>query len=498
MDEQIHAPAGPPAKKARLINGYENGFEPTPMDVDDDPNQNQDQNQNQNHHQTGDENPYPSPEQLPSPVAITAGPSEGTQVERVQDLSRDTTFLELSNDPSSTSTVLLQCEFNPQDPTILAAAGTDALARMWTLSCTDPDSADSDAGKPIFAPHRNLLDDNVSPASITVTGVSWSPDGATIAVASEPTDDGTAKVEFWTRHGESVVAFNQFDSPIICHRWNPTSTLCLVLSPIDNQRSTSITVMNPNMGTSIQYTLHNHCLINQPLEAAWTNGEEFVLCGGDVIQNCKLENGAITLGQKLETRQGDSLSKVTYDSRSRMIAAASDSGTIHVCLCCRASKTLTDIMQIWDNEGEHRSLNAHQGTITSLVWQPLTVSSDPTDETERLVVSSGEDGAISIWDTRSTATKPKCSMTMNSGVVAMAFTFDGVYLAGATNQNVFIWKVSDVNNPVATWTRGDNAGWRTPQSSDSSVDEDQFSMCWDALGQKLAYGVNSRVSSTHP
>ena len=84
-------------------------------------------------------------------------------------------------------------------------------------------------------------------------------------------------------------------------------------------------------------------------------------------------------------------------------------------------------------------------------------------------------------------------MTMGSAVMAMAFSPDGAFIAGGTNQHVFIWRVDDVNLPRATWTRGDEAGWRTPQSHDSSPEEDQFSLCWDAQGQKLAYGVNSRV-----
>lgn len=470
--EQSQIQSGPPAKKARLSNGYESEFEPTPMDVDDD------QNQNQNQAQNGDENAYPSPEQLPSPVVATTGPSEGTQVEKVNDLSTDTNFLELAIDPSSNGTVLLQCEFHPQDPTILAAAGTDALARMWRLSRTMQESGSESPGKPIFVSHNNLLDDNISPASTTVTGVSWSSDGFSIAVASEPTDDSTAKVEFWTSDGKSFASFNQFDSPIICLRWNPNSTACLTLSPINEGRSTSITVMSPTMGTSAQISLPHHSLVDQSLDVAWTTNEEFFLCGGDILQGFKLADGVITADQKLETRDSDALSKVTYDWRSRMIATTSDSGTI----------------DIWDHLGQHRSLNAHQGLITSLIWQPMPSPFSLSDGAERLLASAGEDGAISIWNARSPASKPKYSMTMNSGVVAMAFTPDGAFLAGATNQNVFIWKTDDVNTPCATWTRGDDAGWRTPQSTDSSPDEDQFSLGWDAHGQKLAYGVNSRLA----
>jgi len=86
---------------------------------------------------------------------------------------------------------------------------------------------------------------------------------------------------------------------------------------------------------------------------------------------------------------------------------------------------------------------------------------------------------------------------MGSAVVALAFTPDGAFIAGGTNERILIWKADDVNLPRATWTRGDELGWRTPQSHDSGSDEqqeDQFSLCWDADGQKLAYGVNSRLA----
>jgi len=143
--------------------------------------------------------------------------------------------------------------------------------------------------------------------------------------------------------------------------------------------------------------------------------------------------------------------------------------------------------------GQCRSFIAHQGLITSLAWQPMQFPSALGEDSERLLASSGEDGAISIWNARSSETKSKCSMTMGSAVVALSFTPDGAFIAGATNEQIFIWKVGDVNLPRATWVRGDETGWRTPQSHDSSQEEDQFSLCWDASGQKLAFGVNSRV-----
>lgn len=84
-------------------------------------------------------------------------------------------------------------------------------------------------------------------------------------------------------------------------------------------------------------------------------------------------------------------------------------------------------------------------------------------------------------------------MTMGSAVVALAFTPDGAFIAGATVEKIWIWKVDDVHIPRAAWIRGSETGWQTPRSHDSAVDEDQHCLCWDADGQKLAYGVNSQV-----
>ena len=86
-------------------------------------------------------------------------------------------------------------------------------------------------------------------------------------------------------------------------------------------------------------------------------------------------------------------------------------------------------------------------------------------------------------------------MTMGSAVVGLAFTPDGAFIAGATFEKIWIWKVDDVHVPRATWVRGPEAGWQTPRSHDSTTEEmnDQHCLCWDADGQKLAYGVNSQV-----
>lgn len=326
--EPSQAANGPASKKIRLSNGtaHENGFDNSSnlMDIDRDDEQN------------GDENAYPSPEQAPSPMPmiITDGPNQGTQVEKVHDLAGETTFLDLSDDPArNANTVLLQCEFNPQDPTFLAAAGTDALARMWTLSHVAPDSGSvpvpESPGKPKFAPHVNLLDESM-PLTTTTTGLSWSSDGATIAVSSEPNDDGVAKVEFWHTDGRQFASYNNFESPIICLKWNFENTACLAISPGNDNTITVITVMFPGGATHRQYSIPTHSLRIQVLEAAWTQNDVFVLSGGDMLKAYQCSEEEISPVKKFETREGHALSKVVFDERSRLLATASDTGNIDV------------------------------------------------------------------------------------------------------------------------------------------------------------------------
>lgn len=116
------------------------------------------------------------------------------------------------------------------------------------------------------------------------------------------------------------------------------------------------------------------------------------------------------------------------------------------------------------------------------------------ETSERLLASSSEDGAISIWNARSLEPKQKCSMTIgSSSVLALSFTPDGAFIAGATSDRVLIWKVEDTHLPRARWDRPTGNGCQTPQSSDSIPDEDEHVLSWDAHGQKLAYGCSSVV-----
>ncbi|KAI9644122.1 hypothetical protein NHQ30_007475 [Ciborinia camelliae] len=485
--------SGPPGKKPRLTNGYENGSSngisngsghgignyydsaSTPMEIDVD--------------QNGDGHAYPSPEQLPSPIIVTNGPEKGTQMDKVSELNAETIYLDLLDDNPSKSTMILHCEWNPRIPKILAAAGTDALARMWDLSRTVIDQtngthnfpqASSMNGNVSFPPCTNLLEP-LAPPMTYINALTWASDGSYILIASEQLE-GSSTVAVWSVKGQLLHTSAPLEAPIICLKWNFSNTLFLSISTMtiegSDVKGAVFTITSVTDFRTIQHILPQHNLADHPLEAVWTSDEDFIVCGGDVLMAFRITDGVVTFERKFETREDHQLSKITFDWSSKLLATGSETGVI----------------DIWDEQGHSRSFNAHTGLITSLIWQPLQPPNTVNETSERLLASSSEDGAISIWNARSSEPKQKCSMTIgSSSVLALSFTPDGAFIAGGTSDRVLIWKVEDTHLPRASWNRPSGNGWQTPQSSDSIPDEDEHVLSWDVHGQKLAYGCNSMV-----
>ncbi|KAJ9141918.1 WD repeat protein [Pleurostoma richardsiae] len=472
---------GSPAKRQRLLsNGYENGADAasTPMEID----QQQQQHTDNNH-------AYPSPlegERVPTPIPRTDGPEQGTQVDKVDELAPETIFLRLGADESSASAfptadetapsrtsqnpIILHCQWNPQDPSSLAAAGTDALARVWKLaSGANAEPVDSHV-KDVSRPYDDLVEDDV-PAESMITALAWNGEGNAIAVAVQ--FDNKARISIWFADGTPSHRFDVAEPPVIKLRWNPNSMSILAIAP--DKKGTVVTVFSSAMANSVSYFLPEHDLHSDPLDAAWVSESEFLVCGGDLLLWLRCTEDSIALFRKFETRQDDSLTEVHFDRHSKLVATASDKGVI----------------DLWNEAGERRSISAHIGAITALMWQPFQPAA-PVDE--RLLASGGEDGAISIWNARLPDSKPKCSMTMDLPVVALSFTPDGAFIAGATTDRILIWKIGDHAIPRASWSRMPHPGWLSPRMNGDAEEEDTHCLCWDATGQKLAYAANSRLA----
>ncbi|AEO61748.1 hypothetical protein MYCTH_84911 [Thermothelomyces thermophilus ATCC 42464] len=458
---------GSPAKRQRLSNGYENGADSatTPMEID--------QPAENNH-------AYPSPlegEQAESPLLRTEGPSRGTQVEKVRDLTQDTVFLRLSPGEcpdGSENPIVLLCEWNPRDPTLLATAGTDALARIWTLPCGSAPDADPGHVDPAGRPFLSIVEDDL-PKNAAVSAMAWSSNGELIALGTEL--GSKSRVSVCSADGTSLQRFDGLDTPITNLCWSPNSNFLLAISPdvskgVDNA-GTLIHISSPSMVNSLSHVL-DHDLRSDSLDATWISETEFLLCGGNLLVSFRCTEQGIVQGREFQTGKDERFSLVEFDWRSNLVATASDKGYI----------------DIWDESGKRRSIPAHDGGVTSLKWQPL--QGEPAED-ERLLVSGGEDGAILIWNVRSAENKPKYSITMPPPLAVnnLSMSPDGALIAVATHDRILVWKIGDHMLPKASWVP--QSGWQSP-SSGSDTEDAIPCLGWDCEGKRLVYGLENRLA----
>lgn len=302
------------------------------------------------HQQIQDNHAYPSPqegEQVSTPILHTEGPEQATQVDKVEELLPDTTFIRLgdarnsndaaavttdANDSSVNAPILLQCEWNPKDPSVLAAAGTDALARVWTV----PRHAATD-GEPgpdnVFSQGLALLDPD-TPASSTVTALAWTSDGTTLALAIDL--GKKAAINILSSDGTLLQSMEPSEPPIVKLAWNPSNTALLSISP--DKGGALVTVYyaaagkSDNADSSLSYFIPDHDILGALtlIDATWTSDSEFLLSGGDMLVSLYCSDSAIVENRKFETRKDDSFTQVLFDWRSKLAATSSDKGVLDV------------------------------------------------------------------------------------------------------------------------------------------------------------------------
>lgn len=324
-DRQTNAQAavnGSPTKRARLSNGCENGVDATtPMEID----HAQQQPEPTNH-------AYPSPfegEQAETPAPRTEGPEQATQVEKVSELATETTFISLmeedlspDNASARASPILLNCEWSPRDAPLLAAVGTDALARVWNVSrVTAADPVPSHVNGSIVG---NLVPAD-TPSTALFTNIAWNRDGTAIAVASQNGQPSQTRVSIWDSACNYINSFILPESPLLKLKWNPFLPMILTISPEGG--STLVSVYHTISGSTVSHMLN---LTSDLLDAAWVNEWEFLVCSGDLLKCLKTTEYGIIESKTFSTRPDDSFTQVLYDQRSNLAATASEGGMIDV------------------------------------------------------------------------------------------------------------------------------------------------------------------------
>jgi hypothetical protein len=100
-------------------------------------------------------------------------------------------------------------------------------------------------------------------------------------------------------------------------------------------------------------------------------------------------------------------------------------------------------------------------------------------------------------------------MGLSSPVMAMSYSPDGFYVAGASYDQIKIWKAESGVQPIAHWD-GQSSDWHgtTLKLRDQDANGDirntsdgqlefvaDHSLNWDADSKKLAFGLGNQVST---
>ena len=432
----------------------------------------------------------------PEPVrTLTNGQSTGMQSETSLDLPSQSVLT-----LSSPSQLVMHLAWNPQHPTLLAAAG-EALCRIWQI----PKPASPSE------PYRDIL-----PAvdeSLAST-MAWTPNGEVLAVATRnaQSSDWVGAVSLWTRDGKAIEELPATQEMVIMLRWNATGTRLLGITS-SGERSSSVIVWDVSSSQT-----HAPCQIDGELrDAAWIDDVRFVVCGRGIVATSYYPSPTTVA---LDVHRDESISSKTWTHVRHEPSTGST-------FCVAEDESLIARLGTQPANGEVTfRRDAHTDQITALELQPHSNTNPLSPRgTGRLLATTSLDGATKIWSTPTLNLLNVLSLSAITPSTCLNFTPDGRFLATANHNRILIWNPAEQGPPKAMWKgelgKSESGGTGNKKTAllangnvlaahndhpapdrDSAVgdvaEEDGAPSCslsWDMEGRKLALGVNNQVRS---
>ena len=418
---------------------------------------------------------------------LTNGESVGVQSDKVQELGPETSLLSVPDKN------VMHTAWNPRDPQILATGG-EALCRIWTVSTKTSGNGMTPASSGNTTQEQqqqqqNYVDTLDPSDNSMVTTMAWSPDGEVLAVATRSdTADWIGRVSLWDKYGKSLDELPTAQDMILKFCWNPAGTHLLGIT--STGRGGSALVVWDSSSSDVMPPFQLDDVVT---DAAWTDDQNFTICGHNIIVNMCLDSqGIVALHTRNEQEKFHNWTHIRFDPASHTTAIVAEDSAV---------------LGIIDDSGSLRITSAHAAEITALAYQPLLNPSSYSSSSPRLLATSSVDGTIKLWDANQPFTTVHVlNLGHNTPPMAIGFTPDGYLVAAASWNRVLIW-IADIGGmPKASW-KGEGK-WQSLAvngiDQDSGIGEEEegptHSLSWDADGRKLAYGLGSQVSieGIHP
>lgn len=416
-------------------------------------------------------------------MILTNGPSVGVQSDKVTELGPETSVLSV---PQGN---VLHTAWSPTDPLLLAVGG-DALCRIWTVT----KSLDAPHGRP--NPNHHYIDILEHGDESSVTAMSWSPDGETLAVATRSdSTDQAGEVSLWSKEGKSIDTLLTTQNMLIAFRWNPSGTRLLGITSYGNGLS-ALTVWD----ILSSQALPPFQLVQVATDAAWYDDHRFLVCGHSLVAECIIDpQNILSFHSHMipEDHRNRNWTYVRYDASTQTAAIAAEDSAMLATL---------------SSNGQFHATIAHSAEITDVTFEPLLDPSSYLPTSPRRLVTSSLDGNIRVWDITRLSMLHSLDFGHSNPPMAIRFTPDGYLLAAANGNRVLYWNAQTGGMPKAVWhgdpaptlpetgfeSRGEDRNGGVFMDGDSGIGEEEegstHSLSWDANGARLAYGMGSQVN----
>ncbi len=207
--------------------------------------------------------------------------------------------------------------WHPKDPSQLAIAGSDALARIYRFDWSPTDQMNA------------ARVDTIEDASMlwVVSALAWHPSGKGLAIAaSSPTGMVPTQVTSWDEMGRKMCTYPMGDNVVLSLQWMPSGRALLAASPHPTDvNSSEIIIWEAQTGMIVRELV----LPRTVVYAAWLDERRFFLgCTTSLVLFSF--DGRYQMLWEEGTSDGETIELMRVDPVTRQLATATYGGMLEV------------------------------------------------------------------------------------------------------------------------------------------------------------------------
>lgn len=425
--------------------------------------------------------------EAPAPVyTLTNGHSVGVQITpaKVADLKPETRILGVADDSHVTQNL-----WRPFDSTILATAG-EQFCGLWKIS---NHSFRSETEQP---PYHSLIDGS---ENSLLSAVAWEPGGSLLAIATYNQQDFTGQLRIYdAKENMFLDTLPTAQKVITSLKWQGVGAKLVGFACDSQDQESSLLLWDLSAPQDVSGP-HSVTVPTQIHDIDWAcHGNSSIICAaGDGVVFQYRATSDLSLERKWasppEERESWTFIRCSWWSEETAVVVAA------------AARTSS----LWVPSRDIMLKHAHSGEITGLELRPNPII-HPSQASAHEFATSSTDSTIKVWRfghmSNSIESLYKVHMGHLCQTMALSYSLDGFYIAGASYDQVKIWKADSGGQPVAEWD-GQDSSWRgtniklrdqaangqTPSSEGRQDSDSDHTLSWDAHSKKLAFGLGNQV-----